>query len=62
MSISYEAHDWKKGDIITANDLKRFESGITQLINESETLGNAIKDLDVTDTEDLTKFVSAVDS
>lgn len=60
MSISYEAHDWKKGDIITANDLKRFESGITQLINESETLGNAIKDLDVTDTEDLTKFVSAV--
>lgn len=60
MSISYEAHDWKKGDIITANDLKRFENGITSLINESETLGNTIKDLDVTDVENPAQFVSAV--
>lgn len=60
MSISYEAHDWKKGDIITANDLKRFENGITQLINESETLGNTIKELDVADVENPAQFVSAV--
>ena len=60
-SLSFTTVEWKKGMIITAADLNRFEEGILNLTNNANTTNDTIANLDYSDSSAAnTKFVSQV--